>query len=418
MEAPRTPKTGAGERSSGPGPEGPRVEPVKPEGRRSSLGGGEDPERRERYESLMEQVVSADNYGAALGAVLRNRGAPGMDGMKTTELEGHLQKHWPRIRGKLLDGTYAVTPVRRVEIPKPNGGVRCLGIPTVLDRFIQQLLLQELGRIFEPGFSEHSYGFRPGRSTHDAVRAAREYVVRGGRDWVVDLDIEKFFDRVHHDIMMRRIGAVIRDKRVLKLIGRYLRSGVLVEGVVVGAREGTPQGGPLSPLLANLYLDPLDKELERRGYCFVRYADDCNVYVGGATAADRVVRNLPQWIAKHLRLKVNARKTGVGRPWEAEVPGVPDHPEGADRSGPGEPEAAEVTGAPTLGRPTEPQQPGTERPMAAAHPRLVGILPAGGMAASGLEVGRLDPAPHAQMLLVALAWLARASPATAVSGGA
>ena len=316
MEAPRTPKTGAGERSSGPGPEGPRVEPVKPEGRRSSLGGGEDPERRERYESLMEQVVSADNYGAALGAVLRNRGAPGMDGMKTTELEGHLQKHWPRIRGKLLDGTYAVTPVRRVEIPKPNGGVRCLGIPTVLDRFIQQLLLQELGRIFEPGFSEHSYGFRPGRSTHDAVRAAREYVVRGGRDWVVDLDIEKFFDRVHHDIMMRRIGAVIRDKRVLKLIGRYLRSGVLVEGVVVGAREGTPQGGPLSPLLANLYLDPLDKELERRGYCFVRYADDCNVYVGGATAADRVVRNLPKWIAKHLRLKVNARKTGVGRPWE------------------------------------------------------------------------------------------------------
>ena len=247
MEAPRTPKTGAGERSSGPGPEGPRVEPVKPEGRRSSLGGGEDPERRERYESLMEQVVSADNYGAALGAVLRNRGAPGMDGMKTTELEGHLQKHWPRIRGKLLDGTYAVTPVRRVEIPKPNGGVRCLGIPTVLDRFIQQLLLQELGRIFEPGFSEHSYGFRPGRSTHDAVRAAREYVVRGGRDWVVDLDIEKFFDRVHHDIMMRRIGAVIRDKRVLKLIGRYLRSGVLVEGVVVGAREGTPQGGPLTP---------------------------------------------------------------------------------------------------------------------------------------------------------------------------
>ena len=316
MEAPRTPKTGAGERSSGPGPEGPRVEPVKPEGRRSSLGGGEDPERREGYESLMEQVVSADNYGAALGAVLRNRGAPGMDGMKTTELEGHLQKHWPRIRGKLLDGTYAVTPVRRVEIPKPNGGVRCLGIPTVLDRFIQQLLLQVLGRIFEPGFSEHSYGFRPGRSTHDAVRAAREYVVRGGRDWVVDLDIEKFFDRVHHDIMMRRIGAVIRDKRVLKLIGGYLRSGVLVEGVVVGVREGTPQGGPLSPLLANLYLDPLDKELERRGHCFVRYADDCNVYVGGATAADRVVRNLPKWIAKHLRLKVNARKTGVGRPWE------------------------------------------------------------------------------------------------------
>ena len=174
---------------------------------------------------------------------------------------------------------------------------------------------------------------------------------------------------------MRRIGAVIRDKRVLKLIGRYLRSGVLVEGVVVEAREGTPQGGPLSPLLANIYLDPLDKELERRGHCFVRYADDFQVYVGGAAAANRVAGNLPKWIAKHLRLKVNARKSGVGRPWERKFLGVPDHPGGADRSGPGESEAAEVTGAPTLGRPAEPQQPGTERPVAALHPRLVGLLP-------------------------------------------
>ena len=270
----------------------------------------------------MDEVVSADNFEAALKAVQRNRGAPGVDGMKTTELKGHLQKHWPRIRAKLLDGTYAVTPVKRVEIPKPNGGVRCLGIPTVLDRFIQQLLLQALEKIFDPGFSEHSYGFRPGRSAHDAVRAAREYVVRGGRDWVVDLDIEKFFDQVHHDLLMRRIGAVIRDKRVLKLIGRYLRSGVLVEGVVVEAREGTPQGGPLSPRWRT-------STWTRWTRNFASWRAD--EVLGGATAANRVVRNLP--IAKHLPGKSGGPALG------AKVPGLPDHPAGADRS-PGEPEAS------------------------------------------------------------------------------
>jgi RNA-directed DNA polymerase len=226
------------------------------------------------YEELMEEVVSQENFRRALEAVKRNRGAAGIDGMKTTQLEGHLKQHWSKIRSKLLAGTYAVTPVRRVEIPKPNGGVRRLGIPTVLDRFIQQLLLQALTPIWEPRFSEHSWGFRPGRSAHDAVRQAREYVA-GGKDWLVDLDIEQFFDRVHHDILMRRIAEVIRDKRMLKLIGRYLRSGILAEGVVIRATQGTPQGGPLSPLLANIYLDPLDKELEKRGHCFVRYADDC-----------------------------------------------------------------------------------------------------------------------------------------------
>ena len=224
------------------------------------------------YEELMEEVVSDRNVGRALGAVKGNRGAPGIDGMKTTELEGHLKRHWSKIRAKLLAGTYAVTPVKRVEIAKPNGGVRRLGIPTVLDRFIQQLLLQVLTPIFEPQFSEASYGFRPGRSAQDAVRAARAYAV-SGKNWVVDLDIEKFFDRVHHDILMRRIGEVIRDKRVLKLIGRYLRSGILVEGVVIRQEEGTPQGGPLSPLLANVMLDDLDKELETRGLRFTRYAD-------------------------------------------------------------------------------------------------------------------------------------------------
>src|SRR5690606_1899404 len=208
------------------------------------------------YEELMEEVVSDENVQAALKAVKRNRGAAGIDGMKTTKLEAHLAENWPRIRAKLLAGTYAVTPVRQVEIPKPNGGVRKLGIPTVQDRFIQQLLLQVLGPIFEPTFSEASFGFRPGRSAHGAVRQARAYVAEG-KNWVIDIDIEKFFDRVHHDILMHRIGKTVRDKRVLKLIGRSLRSGIMAEGVVIRQQEGTPQGGPLSPLLANIYLDPL-----------------------------------------------------------------------------------------------------------------------------------------------------------------
>ena len=267
------------------------------------------------YEELMEEVVADGNVGRALQAVKRNRGAAGIDRMKTTELEGHLKRHWSKIRSKLLAGTYAVTPVKQVEIAKPNGGVRKLGIPTVQDRFIQQLLLQVLSPIFEPGFSESSWGFRPGRSAHDAVRATQGYAL-SGKNWVVDLDIEKFFDRVHHDILMRRISAVIRDKRVLKLIGRYLRSGILVEGVVIRQVEGTPQGGPLSPLLANIYLDPLDRELEKRGHSFCRYADDCNVYVGSEATANRLIRTLPKWIEKHLRLRVNASKSGIGRTWE------------------------------------------------------------------------------------------------------
>lgn len=272
------------------------------------------------YEELMEDVVADENVERALAAVIRNRGAAGIDRMPTTQLEGHLQLHWAKIRSKLLAGTYAVTPVRRVEIPKPNGGVRRLGIPTVLDRFIQQLLLQVLTPIFEPCFSEHSYGFRPQRSAHDAVRAMREYAV-AGKTWVVDLDIEKFFDRVHHDILMRRIGEVIRDKRVLKLIGRYLRSGILAEGVVIRQTKGTPQGGPLSPLLANIYLHPLDEELEKRGLSFCRYADDVNVYVGSEASANRLIRSLPKWIAKRLRLQVNAHKSGIGRTWKRQFLG-------------------------------------------------------------------------------------------------
>jgi group II intron reverse transcriptase/maturase len=222
----------------------------------------------------------------ALEAVKRNRGAAGIDGMKTTELENHLQARWESIRAKLLAGTYVPSPVRRVEIPKPNGGTRMLGIPTVQDRLIQQMMLQVLTPIFDPMFSEHSYGFRPGRSAQDAVRAAQQYA-QGGKDWVVDFDITKFFDHVNHDILMGRVAQVVRDKRVLHLIGKYLRRGAMVSGLVEASVEGTPQGGPLSPMLANIYLDALDKELERRGHTFCRYADDCNIYVGSQAAAER-----------------------------------------------------------------------------------------------------------------------------------
>jgi len=216
----------------------------------------------------MEEVVSPENYGKALRAVIANQGAPGIDGMKVTELNGHLLRHWPKIHGKLMAGTYTPSPVKRVEIAKPNGGTRMLGIPTVLDRFIQQMMLQAMTPIWEPRFSEHSYGFRPGRSAADAVRAAQGYA-RAGKDWVVDLDITKFFDHVNWDILMGKIAQVIRDKRVLKLIGRYLRAGAMRDGVVVKSREGTPQGGPLSPLLANIYLDALDRQLQERGLAFL-----------------------------------------------------------------------------------------------------------------------------------------------------
>jgi Retron-type reverse transcriptase len=264
----------------------------------------------------MEEVVSPENYGKALGAVIANQGAPGIDGMKVTELNGHLLQHWTKIHSKLMAGTYTPSPVKRVEIPKPNGGKRMLGIPTVLDRFIQQMLLLAMTPIWEPRFSEHSYGFRPGRSAHDAVRAAQRYA-RGGKDWVVDLDITKFFDHVNWDILMGKIAQVIRDKRVLKLIGKYLRAGAMLNGVAVkSVEEGTPQGGPLSPLLANIYLDALDRELERRGHQFSRYADDCNIYVGSEAAAERVMESVREWIEKHLRLQVNAAKSGVGRTWE------------------------------------------------------------------------------------------------------
>ena len=265
--------------------------------------------------ALMEAVVGRENMWSALKRVEANKGAPGVDEMPVSDLRGYLREHWPRLKEELLDGRYLPSPVRKVEIPKPGGkGVRQLGIPTVLDRLIQQALHQVLQPIFEPGFSDHSYGFRRGRSAHDAVLQARAYVAEGRR-WVVDLDLEKFFDRVNHDLLMSRVARKVGDKRVLKLIRRYLQAGIMDEGLVQSRTEGTPQGGPLSPLLSNILLDDLDRELERRGHAFCRYADDCNIYVRTRRSGERVMASMTGFLAKRLKLKVNQAKSAVDRPW-------------------------------------------------------------------------------------------------------
>jgi group II intron reverse transcriptase/maturase len=246
--------------------------------------------------------------------VRRNKGSPGIDGMTVEELERHLSEHWQAIRGQLLAGSYRPSAVKQQLIPKSGGGMRHLGIPTVLDRFVQQLLLQVLQPMFDPTFSEHSHGFRPGRRAHDAVREAQQYV-QDGRRWVVDVDLERFFDRVNHDVLMGKLQNRIGDRRVLRIIRRYLEAGIMADGVVVERHEGTPQGGPLSPLLANVLLDEVDKELERRGHCFVRYADDCNVYMRSRRAGERVLAALREKYAK-LRLRVNEEKSAVARVWD------------------------------------------------------------------------------------------------------
>ncbi|KJC55788.1 DNA polymerase [Bradyrhizobium sp. LTSPM299] len=263
---------------------------------------------------LMEEIVSRANMMAAYHRVMANKGAAGIDRMAVEQLQPHLKEHWPRIKEELLEGRYRPQPVRGVEIPKPGGGMRQLGIPTVVDRLIQQAMHQVLMPLFDPDFSEAWYGFRPGRSAHGAVLAAQAHVAEGRR-FVVDLDLEKFFDRVNHDVLMARVARRVADKRVLRLIRRYLQAGLMTGGITPARSEGTPQGGPLSPLLSNILLDDLDKELERRGHAFCRYADDCNIYVRTRRAGERVMASITRFLTGRLRLKVNAAKSAVDRPW-------------------------------------------------------------------------------------------------------
>jgi RNA-directed DNA polymerase len=285
------------------------------------IGGTEAPTAEGKAESpaeadrLLEEILDPGNLREALKRVKGNKGSAGIDRMTVAMLTGYLKKHWPEIRDQVLSGTYKPQPVLRVEIPKPDGGVRKLGIPVVVDRFLQQAVMQVLQRKWDPTFSEHSYGFRPNRSAHQGVAEAHGYIAEG-YTWVVDLDLEKFFDRVNHDKLMGLVAKRITDKRVLKLIRAVLNAGVMEKGLVSAIDEGTPQGGPLSPLLSNIVLNELDRELERRDHRFVRYADDCNIYVRSQRAGERVMESITGFITKTLKLKVNSAKSAVARPWE------------------------------------------------------------------------------------------------------
>ena len=269
---------------------------------------------------LMESILERENMDRALSRVVKNKGAQGVDDMKVGQLGVYLKRHWPKIRESLLEGSFEPMPVRRTEIEKPDGGVRLLGIPTVLDRLIQQAIAQVLQKVWDHAFSESSFGFRPGRSQRHAIEHCRSLLESGLR-YTVDIDLSKFFDRVNHDRLMQRLSSRIGDKRVLKLIRKYLECGVMIEGVHVETEEGTPQGGPLSPLLSNIVLDELDKELEKRSLKFARYADDCVIYVGSKLAGERVMRSVSKFIVKRLRLKVNEEKSSVGRPWKSKYLG-------------------------------------------------------------------------------------------------
>ncbi|MBB6732696.1 group II intron reverse transcriptase/maturase [Cohnella zeiphila] len=273
------------------------------------------PSSREASGDLLERMLGSANLRDAYKRVVQNGGAPGVDGVTVAQLQAYLKTHWESVKTELLAGTYRPAPVRRVEIPKPGGGVRLLGIPTVMDRLLQQALLQVMNPLFDAAFSPSSYGFRPGKRAHDAVRQAQSHIQSGLR-WVVDMDLEKFFDRVNHDKLMARVARKVTDKRVLKLIRAYLNAGVMENGVCQRTEEGTPQGGPLSPLLANILLDDLDKELTRRGLHFVRYADDCNILVASKRAGERVMASVIRFVEGKLRLKVNREKSAVARPWE------------------------------------------------------------------------------------------------------
>ncbi len=288
------------------------------------------PESPAKAEQLMEEVCERENLERAWKQVRKNKGGPGVDGMTIDDARDHLREHWPSIRTQLLEGNYQPQPVKRGEIPKPEGGVRKLGVPCVVDRLIQQALLQVLQPRWDPTFSEHSYGFRPGRSAHQAVAQAHRYVAEG-YGVVVDLDLEKFFDRVGHDSLLARVAARLSDKRVLKLIRAFLKAGVMEDGMVSPVEEGTPQGGPLSPLLSNIVLDDLDKELTRRGHRFCRYADDCNIYVCSHRAGQRVMASVSRFLTKKLRLKVNQAKSAVARPEARKFLGFSISNDGSER---------------------------------------------------------------------------------------
>jgi RNA-directed DNA polymerase len=304
--------------------------PVSGQQRAEPLAAKPAPESPAETEHLMEEVCDRENLQSAWKRVRRNQGSPGVDGMTIDDAKDYLRKHWPSIRSRLLDGTYQPQPVKRVEIPKPDGGVRKLGVPCVVDRLIQQALLQVLQERWDPTFSEHSYGFRPGRSAHQAVAQAQHYVAEG-YGYVVDIDLEKFFDRVNHDCLMARVAARIADRRVLKLIRAFLNAGVMEDGMVLPVDEGTPQGGPLSPLLSNLMLDDLDKELTCRGHRFCRYADDCNIYVRSQRAGERVMTSVSRFLTTKLRLKVNETKSAVARPEERKFLGFSISNDGGER---------------------------------------------------------------------------------------
>ena len=288
------------------------------------------PESPAMTEQLMEEVCDRENLQRAWKRVQGNQGSPGVDGMTVDAAKDYLREHWPSIRSQLLDGTYQPQPVKRVEIPKPDGGIRKLGVPCVVDRLIQQAVLQVLQEQWDPTFSEHSYGFRPGRSAHQAVAQAQRYVAEG-YNVVVDFDLEKFFDRVNHDCLMARVAARVSDKRVLKLIRVFLTAGVMEDGLVLPVDEGTPQGGPLSPLLSNLMLDDLDKELTHRGLRFCRYADDCNIYVRSQRAGERVMASVSRFLTTKLRLTVNETKSAVARSEERKFLGFSISNDGSER---------------------------------------------------------------------------------------
>ena len=276
---------------------------------------GNNKDKGQEQTGLMEQIVSRENMTKAYVRVVRNKGSSGVDGLKIPELKGYLQANWSTIKASLLEGRYQPQGVKKVKIPKPGGGERILGIPTVLDRLIQQGIHQVLSPLYDPGFSERSYGFRPGRNAQEAVKAARDHI-RSGKRWAIDMDLSKFFDEVNHERLLSKLRVMIKDRRVIHLIDRYLRAGMLENGVVEQRSKGTPQGSPLSPLLSNIVLDELDKELERRGHRFVRYADDFQIYVGSKRSAERVMKSLTDFIEKRLKLKVNKEKSAIDRPWK------------------------------------------------------------------------------------------------------